>query len=32
MQRDVLSRDDVLGYLNIGDAELSTFETDALAG
>jgi len=32
MQHDVLSRDDVLGYLNIGDAELSTFETDALAG
>ena len=32
MQRDILSRDDVLGYLNIGDSELSTFETDALAG
>jgi Zn-dependent peptidase ImmA (M78 family)/transcriptional regulator with XRE-family HTH domain len=32
MVRDVLSRDDVLGYLNIGDAELSTFETEALAG
>jgi Zn-dependent peptidase ImmA (M78 family)/DNA-binding XRE family transcriptional regulator len=32
MNRDVLSRDDVLSYLNIGDAELSTFETDALAG
>jgi Zn-dependent peptidase ImmA (M78 family)/transcriptional regulator with XRE-family HTH domain len=32
MEREVLSRDDVLGYLNIGDAELSTFEAEALAG